>query len=230
MKVENIIPQVFYDLIARFIPGLIILFCAELVQYGPDQIIQSITSLIGSKDQGVEISFYLFLIVGVLSYSIALVAMGFWTLLSRISRRSNLVFLKDNDKRWLSIKETLKTDIKIAGCNLGFVSDNKQEDIPSMAFIYDFVRLRSPEVGSRLVKIRAECHMCAVLITGLIAIGIWNLFKIIASPIEIEIIVELGIIFVILACWFFMRDLEDRLMTGLCNYWVLLSNRGINGE
>lgn len=49
MKGVNIIPQVFYDLIARIVPGVILLLCTFLVYFGSEQAAQHTTTLMGKK-------------------------------------------------------------------------------------------------------------------------------------------------------------------------------------
>lgn len=148
--------------------------------------------------------------------------MGIWAIFVKISKRCNLVFLKDNDERWNRIQQNLRSNLERASYHFRMTGDDQLQNMPTLAFIYDFVRLRSPDVGARLVKVRAECHMCAVLVTGLTMITIWNLGGIILSPTKGEIVVELGLLLSVVAFWVFMRDLEERFMTSLSNHWFIL--------
>jgi hypothetical protein len=48
------------------------------------------------------------------------------------------------------------------------------EDGPGLraSYIYDFIHLRDAAAGGRLAKLRAEAHMCRVLIAGCIGLGV----------------------------------------------------------
>jgi hypothetical protein len=185
MKSTSIIPQLFYDIIGRIIPGVVLLFCIFMVYFGPENTAKFFTSIVGKKEQVVEVSFYLFLISVILSYVVSNIAQGI-----------SVIFSKKNKKRkrekWKEVLDDLRSDLEKVTDNLLLNKKIRVEDIPSTGFIYDYIRLRLPSAGARIAKIRAECHMCSVFVSGMSGIAVWNLVNIIASPTKIEIIMELG--------------------------------------
>lgn len=222
MKNINIIPQVYYDLIARLIPGAIILLSTATIYYGPNIMANNIKNLIGYKDTVIHTSFTFIMIFSLLSYTVAILAMGIWSLFVKLSKKTNLVFLKDDDILLNETQNKLKNDLQNASQIVQIREDPHTLQVPSLAFIYDFIRFRAPDVGARLVKVRAECHMCAVLVTGLTILSIIHLIILILNPTISKIVLECVFLLGCIAFWYFMRDLEQRFMTGICNYWAIL--------
>jgi len=223
MKSVSIIPQLFYDIIGRIIPGVVLLLCVFMVYYGPENVAQLFTSLVGKKGQVLEVSFYLFLISGILSYIISNIAQGIRVIFSKI-------YKKRDSKKWKQVRDELRSDLEKAADNLGLNKKIRVEDIPSTGFIYDYIRLRSPNAGARIAKLRAECHMCSVFVTGMLGIAVWNLVNIIASPTKIEIIMELGFLASALVFSMLKQFLEKRFRIAIWNHWILLFSPLIKNE
>lgn len=223
MKSVSIIPQLFYDIIGRIIPGVVLLLCIFMVYYGPENAAKLFTSLVGKKGEVVEVSFYLFLISGILSYVISNIAQGIRVIFSK-------KYKEHNREKWKQVLDDLGSDLEKAADNLGLNKKIKVEDIPSTGFIYDYIRLRSPSAGARIAKLRAECHMCSVFVTGMAGIAAWNLVNIIASPTKIEIIMELGFLASAFVFWMLRQFFEKRFYTALWNHWILLFSPLIKNE
>jgi hypothetical protein len=98
---------------------------------------------------------------------------------------------------------------------------------PSIALRYDAIRLRDPIAGARLAKLRAELHMCRVLILGLSLLGILNIINLFKAPFLIVIISELAILITVMSFIATYRHLNGRFTWGTCNHWLLLVEPGI---
>ena len=223
----NVVPQVFYDIIARLIPGIMVLTISLFINYGSDRVFGLIGNLVGKREDLFHVSFSLIGLTLVASYTISIVLMGIWSLFLRLFKigKWNTVFLKTEQKKWKDINDNCRSNIGIrVDCMPARISEDEGTAF-SLSFVYDYVRLHAPDVGSRLVKIRAEIHMCTVLLTGFMFLTVWNsinLFKMFSLE---SLIIETLLILSIFGLFYFMKDLEERFMTGLCNYWFIINRK-----
>jgi len=98
---------------------------------------------------------------------------------------------------------------------------------PSIAIMYDFVRLYEPAAGARLVKLRAEFHMCKNLASGLLLLAFILLIKTAILHHDflaflISVVISCVAIILLIICYI-RRQL---FLHGLCNHWFLL--KGFN--
>jgi hypothetical protein len=221
-KKANLIPQVFYDIISRIIPGSVLIFLALFTHYGFSAIYRIIKQLLIPKDAQFLFQFYIIVLFLVAAYSLSILLMGFWALFVKISKKCNSVFLESEKKDWDKIANHAKDSFKDSTNSSEKLSSLINMPIPSLSYIYDYVRLFAPDVGARLVKVRAECHMCSVLISGISILFIWNFVEISTFFQIWRILYGIFMLSTLIFLWFFMRDLEIRFMTGLCNYWYIL--------
>jgi hypothetical protein len=172
----NIIPQVFYDFIARLIPGTILIWSSFLVYYG-----YSLSIVLFKNNLGKAWNTYFILIIVTLfvAYIISIILSGIVIFITDKLGWSKFAFfisIKKNNTEWREIglpKHTLNA-MQI----LKTKYSSEENDLPSPSFIYDYLRLKAPNIGAMLVKLRAECHMCKVLIIGwsiLIFLNLLNL-------------------------------------------------------
>lgn len=236
-KNVNVIPQVFYDIIARIVPGMILIGSGVIVHLGPDEAIVEIEKFIGSKDTINTISFSFGAALILSSYFLSLVIMGFRHF---AKRHWDKLFKKDN-------KDSNSADQKTKDSNTGFFDffssrDEKwkhnylkvsakhpkvqNEDRPSLHFVYDYIRIHAPGIGARLVKLQAECHMCSVLCIGFFALIIWNGVKVVSGDKGIVDIFKSGFEWVLIVAWvgiyFLKKELENRYTRGLSDSWFIL--------
>jgi hypothetical protein len=230
MNSSNIIPQFFYDLIARIFPGSIIIACTMLVFNEPVKLLQWSGMFIGKKDEIVLVSFTFFLLYGALSYMIAIILNGFWRILVKVHNS----FFSNTDSSWEAAIKKSKEDLINTSKQLGLNGRHQEDEtFPSLPFVYDYIRLRAQGIGARFVKIRAEIHMCIILLMGFIAMLLSNFIYIIYNIFLYKlcwynILFEFILIFMCFGIWFSKIELEKHFYTGLCNHWFLLQSSFIN--
>lgn len=161
-------------------------------------------------------NFLLIIEILLIAYIISIIFSGIWSLLSK-----KISFLnKDASIIWKRCNQSTKDDIYKAIKSISSVDFVIDIEIPSSSFVYDFIRLKVPDVGARLVKVRAECHMCAVLIIGWIILSLLNILNF-YHAIEEAIIIEIILVVSIIGVFLFLKNLEERFSAALRNYWIL---------
>ena len=167
MKVSMVIPQLFYDFIARVIPGVIVFFLVEvysvILNYSIE-IIPDSHGLFVAVGRGVELA--------ILAYVIGWILGGFIWCSHEPKYITNESFKQKDMKsaviRWiLSIwswfcapNNTSKNKSK---------EDNTQKSTSeglSLRSQYQWIRLAHPEAGFRIVKLRAEARMLEAIRTS----------------------------------------------------------------
>ena len=147
--ISSVIPQIFFDIIARVIPGFII-FNAYLVLYlHIDGYIGMVKSWFGtgiaSSSNQIQINspILLFFFIIILSYAIGMLLWG-------IRYGINLIFHKND------IYFDLETGIKL------------DDNVTREQFSLDYCNIKKEEslAGTRLTKVKAEIHMTMALTSG----------------------------------------------------------------
>lgn len=188
----KLIPQIFYDLIGRIIPGAILLFLFFYIVEGCHLFISFKTILFDGN-----FNYFPIFIVGIfLSYFIGIVfgALGYFIY----------------GKEW-------KRNIN----NIDFNSLDFCESQTKASYIYDVIQHMAPDAGARLAKLSAEMNMCRVLIIGFIVLVITNFVKNGVSCLSSWITFAL-LIFFIISAWLFHRHLKIRSRQLMRNYWHIL--------
>ena len=217
----GIIPQLFYDLIARIVPGLFVVLSSVLLLTGTNVGITSLNNCIDwyAKLEGVKLEIFLF---GLLfSYIVSIFLDGLFRCARVIVKRFN----KDNKFFPKHIEKA-----KISAINsFNKINNTEMNNIilPDVSIMYDDIRLCNPIAGSRLVKIRAEYHMARVISSGILVIYIVYLIKF-GRPHNLEssvTLLMLSIAFIVFLLTSMQR--RKRYYWGLCNHWVLLKQNEI---
>ncbi len=143
-NIASFIPQVFYDVIGRIIPGSILLTLSYLIFHGQsiEQTKQGyIETVIFTQPQSLLIFEFI-----VFSYFISTLFGGIWMFVSRKD-------VKDiKDLKFESIQTMMK---------------QPDHNHLRISFLYDAIQHEFPSVGSRLAKLSAERHLARVLTIGL---------------------------------------------------------------
>jgi amino acid transporter len=140
------VPQLFFDIIGRFVPGLIAIALILIAAYGPESVWEIIKEWLNKPKKDYP-SLLPFLGLGaVLSYGLAIVFWGFWYRLCYVKRK----FFKEG-----GVKEfEPETGISMP-----------EEDF---WYKYDYIKFKDASAGSRITKLKAELHLCGVLILSAI--------------------------------------------------------------
>jgi hypothetical protein len=236
----NVIPQVFYDLIARILPGAIIIACAIFIGVVPDQLVQFFKTDI---EKHFLASFLLYVIF---SYLVAIVLMGLWPHFLNIytcifqrkvkknkQQQNKKKIVGDRNWRIAKIKLVKTSRLKKIKELLGLRDKNLViGEIPDdLLFMCDFIRKINPEIGARLDKLRAEIHMCMVLIVGFILIIILYTLCIIANYIKYKQLLGVDIffdlVFIVMGFAIFRcmnTELYVHYYNGIFNYFFILQS------
>lgn len=97
-------------------------------------------------------------------------------------------------------------------------------DNPSEWFMYDAIRLVSPDVGARLVKLRAERRSAEVMIIGWIIAALLNAWLLIAAFSGARLILELILVFLTFSAVIFRKNIKKGYEENMKNHWFLLMN------
>ena len=196
MELGAWIPQIFYDLIGRVLPGAFLLLLSGVlfVDYSGARSLV----LFVFKDAGIPLT--VVLIVG------AIIAYVVGALLGAIG-------FAFSSREW--IRNRARTSIRL---------ELPAVDSPhvGLSFMYDSILLREPPTGARLAKLQAERHMCRVLMMGTIMLGVayaarnWFPWGWLRSS------VLLGLALLAWSAYLFDVHLEVRSGRLLVNLWHLL--------
>lgn len=141
-----IVPQLFFDLIARIIPGFAIIWSFYLALLGGpllnvNDVFDKVHSLLSETETN---SFFIFSITVLVFYTSSIIFYGFWSLSihAYFFLQEKLFKCEDSDSR--RFIEVIQAD----------------EDF---TLRLDFIKLRAPVAGNRITKLKAEIHMSGTL-------------------------------------------------------------------
>ena len=219
-NLSDLIPQVFYDLIARIFPGLILILSTMLVINCPAKF----EELPGIMWDPKPINFANSVIIVIEAYILSLfVYLLFRRLIHTISPKHGKEILKRDNSHLIS-------DIKIASKSIKSQIYSGNINFPHHYFMYDYIRLIKPEVGARLVKLRAEYHLGAILSVGWLLIFILHIYRnyILIGFNSANIFVGIGLIVCMTGAYLFMKDQHKRYIASLESHWVIIKS-GVDG-
>lgn len=161
----TLIPQVFFDIIARVVPGVALLAIYMLVYLGFDGYWKMFkewlgpSSLQNSQLPSVTI---LFLLSFVSAYVLSITLWG--------------LRFKTSKFYW-----KMKGKIKKIDCETGIKFKSKKEK-KDYYIDYCHVKKNYPEAGARITKLKAEIHMTMTLSSGLVLAFFGNIILVVAKP------------------------------------------------
>jgi hypothetical protein len=194
----NVIPEIFYDIIARIIPGSVLVLAATMIYLGPSKVVKNLLS------DSTEINVQLTLLFLLLAYLVAVVTGQAWNVAG------------DGEKRWREWARRRREKKKKKSKEVETakpIEIEKAQDVPfdtEKAFFQ--VRKDLSQEASRLVKIQAEKSLCEVLIVGFSALWPVDLLFCVfgSSPYRGErVFLLIAIAFSIFSCWEWRIYLED---------------------
>jgi hypothetical protein len=149
-SLSNLIPQLFFDMIARFLPGLVAIFSFNFV----------FNDIIGKLKSVHNYPYLKYVVFVIACYYISIILYGLWCasefMLSQL--------LPEN------IKDKLKDYILPQGSESSV--SNEQ-----FSLRYDFIKLRAPSAGNRITKLKAEVHMSCELTMTFFLCFIASIFR-----------------------------------------------------
>jgi hypothetical protein len=227
MNVSILIPQLFYDLIARMTPGAVLIACAFVIFEGPTDGPHRLTTWSDNSA--------LVLMGDVLAaHILGTLLGGIWF---RVYRLNLLKDPKGACKhsiwvKWLHgwakngesrIDEAFDKTFGNNWPALGAIKMRDMNPTGRVALIYDYIQLRCPRAGARIAKLRAEQHMCGVLMIGcLLLAGIYGIFPSVRYPDWHPSRVETVLLFSALTAGWLAWHLEKRSGTASYFSWYLV--------
>jgi hypothetical protein len=195
LKAGVFVPQLFYDLIGRMVPGSILLLLGAHLLMGLEGAVKAITTV--SKD-GAAASTVLVLMALAISYSVGVLLghlLPFW-------RHSE--WKKEPSKIQVCVPDTDITD-------------------SGVAYVYDAIQHYYPAAGARLAKLAAELCFARVLGTGCAALAVVVPFVHPPNRYGMEIACDVLFLVVIVgASYVFHKHIQLRARYLMCSYWHLL--------
>jgi len=214
----SLIPQVFFDLIARVIPGCVVVITWYLTILGPNKALNTIIT--ASSKQNI-FNFWSFALLIILSYILGLILNELWSL---TFKRIKDKILKGKKKKY--IESCISENNKIRKCFGESELRLTHEDLPSLHVIHDHLRLFSDSEAYRLLKLRAEARLCEALFTGLLPLPIINiLFWYNYSRLFMmdRFFIELTAIVAIIVFWRKSNRFEKFYIRGTCISWLFFN-------
>ena len=191
------VPQIFYDLIGRVAPGAFLLLIGAGLLVEPRVSRQILRSAAHSSTT-------LLILLGLLvSYVLATIL--------------GAVFGAIKDSEWSATRaDSIKAEVPVD-------SDGGKLTQGQISYMYDAVQLYNPPAGARLAKLRAEDHMCRVLLAGAIALApIYGFAKWHALVSIRSLVVFVGLAGMAFGSYLFSVHLAIRSRRLLVNCWHLL--------
>ena len=197
------IPQIFYDIIARIVPGIIILISLFLVCRDHKSIHKIITYF-----SGFQLNFYNILLLLIISYVLATLLSHFFDLLINILSNLGNCLKKLNKKLHKKDNTSKKGDFLYSFLykkkkDMIYKSSSNEcyllyeimrntdrlllpDQTPAYYTVHDFLRIVYPEEARRLMKINAEARASKTFSAGFILIFLIYYFSVDSSIIGLE--------------------------------------------
>ena len=162
--IGSFIPQFFYDVIARLIPGAVIIGVLWVSALGPKCFLSRLGGWISSSQSNPPV---ILIILGVsaVSYAFSIIFLGIWSL------GEWLLLLIVVVVRWLTSDLATALSSKLYVCQtfgeaLKCETSKRGQSDENFSMQYDCIKHNDPEAGNRITKLKAEIHMAQVFILG----------------------------------------------------------------
>lgn len=233
MNFRLVIPQLFYDLIGRIIPGSALIGIALAIYFGPAVAANIIMSWSMTSNANTANDFpSVFVLLGnsVAGYIVGSLLGGVWFFIHSWYRHAI-----GNRKLEEGLRNLIKSDEKNIlasvqskqACHqnmIRFILRESDDDgkkttaTPKIALMYDYIHLTCPNAAARMAKLRAEQHMSGVLFVGFIVMT----FIALLSPVKFNLfVVESVLIVTAIICVSLARYLDVRSLHALLFNWYL---------
>jgi hypothetical protein len=214
----NWIPQVFYDLVARVVPGAVVLTLGAAVTSGPEELVAALASgRIGTALGG----FTGASLALIFSYVMGSVVGQLWVL---------------TGEKFIASWENQTATASRAACllehNLSEVACGRpalpitEAQMPRVFVMQDHLRDGSEGEALRLLKLRAEERLCHVLVVGFALLFIVNgLILLFVEMAFSRWAIEVALILGIVACYSRAKRICGYRINGTCIAWLIRCSR-----
>jgi len=201
------IPQLFFDLVGRVIPGAILLVATYSVVLGPQA---SIKDMVQRDLFSVGLTIlWLFL-----AYCIGLMGGQLW-----VSTLGKLIKKRELRTERKAVEGALADHNQVQECLGEPLLSINTDRLPRVYLMHDQLRLVAREEALRLLKLKAEQRLCHALFLGLTILAIVNLVLFLIRPSSERVVLEVVLILVVAACWQRAMRMIEFFATGTCVVW-----------
>jgi hypothetical protein len=230
----SIIPQFFYDILARMAPGGLMIVAAVIVLGGPAFALDNLLEMAEQSATATTVKVAIFLAV---SYFVAVVLAEFWEMIPRRLLRQRFKDLADeaNQKRLDEHCVAMKA--------LGKPSPIRSiKEMPEAFAMLDQLRPIAFDEAMRLLRLRSDQRLCHVAIVGLTILFIINVVAalsdlgllisrgdIAASAVKLigRLIAAILMIASLVAMWARAFRFERLRISSTTNLWLLYASAGM---
>jgi hypothetical protein len=217
----NLIPQVFYDLLSRVIPGFVAILAWYLAALGPLEAIESALVELSNKDSQI-LNLWSSTIIFVLAYVLGFILEGLWALTFEKLRET--AKSRAREKHWQvnSVDEYNTMRVCLNEPELKFESAK----LPPSYTMLDQARLHLPSEIHRLLKLRGERRLCErIFLTCSLSVANLAVFLLIYSNWRtfdrIAMLILAGI--AAFCLWPLGKKFDKFFTMGICTTWLLIN-------
>lgn len=213
----KLVPQLFYDLLARVVPGVVLLISSTFVVLGASR---ACNIFIAPSEQKNAFGLGTLLVLLLGSYLVGLIFGQLWEMsLGHITKmRQEQIEAKCQEDR---LVEHNRFQEVFGGKALRIES----KALPKTFIMRDHLRYFAPSEAARLLKIRAERRMCQVLIVGFSILAVVNLAYLVPLTLQ-RVLFELFLVTAISAFWRMSFRLHRYLANGTMTAWLVQASLG----
>jgi hypothetical protein len=233
MDISTLIPQLFYDVIGRIIPGATLLATTLILFEGPFKALQHLATWSDNPSE-THLSTPLIVMGNLLaSHILASLLGGIWFRIYRGKGKRKLKGFGKYFNTWAKRGEDKMEErfnkafddehpVPTDKCKMSTPTDR-------IAYMYDYVLLLCPKAGARIAKLRAEQHMSGVLMIGFFVLALCCYFFpfIKQSGFKVWVVVEMLLFSGVISAGSLAWHLEKRCGAALFNLWLLASTGSV---
>jgi hypothetical protein len=216
----NFIPQLFYDFLAKIVPGAILIVASAFVIFGPTNVATFIFNLNPSEKSNL-FALGPLLLWFLVSYLIGFVLGQLWeTTIGWLLKSKDYKLEKQCQEKRLEEHNRILTA-------LGYpILSIKAKDLPPEPVMRDHIRHVDPSNAARLLKVKAEQRFCHVLILGLSVLVTLHVKYLWSQPQADRIALQVFLVIVIVACCVRSRRALKHLANGASIGWLVHTSSG----
>ncbi len=207
------IPQVYYDFLARIIPGAAVVLGALYLKHGPLRGINFVFRVICEQEHSWVCRFGIGLLA---AYLIGLIVGELGELLA-----GGVLERRDSEREKGFMRECLDDQSRALQAVGREPLALQLDDLPDADLMAEQLTVVDHYSGSRLLALSAERRLCRVLAFGLFMLAVGNLLAYSTDLIHKRLIVEGVLLVSMLVLWRRSTRLQERVVRRTCIGWLM---------